>query len=60
MASCQGRRDGHTCQDYVYRCTNCGAVGCSHNDRNRCTNQAFAQGGVCQKCGKSGTKEPVK
>ncbi len=51
--SCQGKTrngTGSTHGQCVYKCKNCGAVGCDSND---CTNRNF-WGGKCLKCGRSG------
>jgi hypothetical protein len=42
--------NGKTCNDYVHRCNECHASGCSNND---CRNQTFNPGnGRCLRCGK--------
>jgi hypothetical protein len=58
MPYCQGTRNGHNCASHLYRCRNCGKVGCLHNQAGTCTNQGFAAG-KCLTCGKSGTREGV-
>jgi hypothetical protein len=59
MPSCQGTRDGHYCGSHLYRCKNCGKVGCQHNQAGTCTNQGFSGGGKCLSCGKTGQREPA-
>jgi len=58
MALCPAKKkNGQPCHQVVYRCTNCGAVGCDNRD---CGNQKFASGGQCMSCGKlGGNKKPV-
>jgi hypothetical protein len=41
MASCNGRSDNMKCGKTLYRCTNCGNVGCnSPNQGGKCSNEA--------------------
>jgi len=54
MALCPGKRgNGRNCSGTVYRCKNCGSVGCENRD---CSNQKF-EILKCLSCGKFRTKE---
>ena len=58
MAHCRGtHRHRHTCNNLLYRCKKCHAVGCDQRDGAECTNQNFQQG-KCNKCGET-EKEPA-
>lgn len=53
MAICKNQRpDRSVCQSTLYRCTNCGWVGC--NSKNKCQNTVQRPDGRCVKCGKLG------
>lgn len=54
MALCPGRNGRKECKCRLYRCTNCGAMGCDHEG---CTKHTFTKGNKCLKCGKYGVKE---
>ena len=57
MATCPGRRNGSNCGvSQVYRCKNCGSVGCTAPG---CTNQNFDVSSRCLKCGKQDGKVSV-
>ena len=57
MASCPGKRikGNTTCAVPVYKCKNCGSVGCRQGNAGTCSNQCFA-GDKCLKCGKTGQR----
>jgi len=57
MATCPGKYGSNNsyCGATVYKCTKCGAVGCS---KPGCSNQKFS-GGRCLSCGSNGTSKSV-
>lgn len=55
MATCPGKIGTQHCGTFVYKCSNCGTVGC---DKKGCSNQKF-DGGKCLACGKIGTKKHI-
>lgn len=58
MAHCRGKHQTrHTCNSIVYRCRQCGAVGCNQASQAECSNQTFLKG-QCIKCASS-EKEPA-
>jgi hypothetical protein len=59
MASCQGTRDRHYCGAHLYRCKNCGNVGCQQNQAGTCIIQGFSGLGKCLACGETGTREAL-
>ena len=42
MSMCPGKRASQKCSGQLYRCNNCGSVGC---DKDGCTNNSFAKTG---------------
>ncbi len=59
MATYPGKRNKATCIGVLYRCKNCGNVGCERGGQNECTNQAF-RSGKCLKCGSIGHRETFR
>src|SRR5579859_6066206 len=59
MLTCHGTRDGHHCGSPLYRCENCGNLGCRAKKHGMCTKQAFSGKGKgkCLSCGKCGTAD---
>ena len=56
-SACHGSvpNKSNICGSLVFRCTKCGAVGCT---KNGCSNQKFKDG-QCMSCGSHGTKKEV-
>ena len=50
MSSCQTKRVGGVCSQQLYRCKNCGKVGCAVPN---CPSFNFS-GDICQTCRKNG------
>lgn len=58
MPACMNKNEStnRICGSLLYKCKNCGAVGCHING---CRNQKF-KSGICTSCGKAGTMEPLR
>lgn len=58
MPACSSKNESNNriCGSLLYKCKNCGAVGCHING---CKNQKF-RNGTCMACGRAGTMEPLK
>ncbi len=56
---CDGARAGFSlrCNASLYRCTHCGATGCTQNKPGICSNQGFGVDEKCVKCGSVGKRE---
>lgn len=61
MALCTGERktNGLQCFGTVYKCTECGSVGCKQNKDHVCSEQGFDVLGRCYKCGATGKYEII-
>lgn len=58
---CTGTRKGRPCGQFLYRCKNCGKVGCQRRLAGECSNQGFSGRlgtNKCLGCRKSGQREP--
>jgi DNA-directed RNA polymerase subunit RPC12/RpoP len=56
MKKCDGLKNGKKCESNVYKCLNCGAIGC---DQVGCSKRNF-QGMECKQCGTSSSgRQPV-
>ena len=58
---CDGVRSGFSlrCNATLYRCTNCGAVGCTQNKPAICSNQRFDVSERCTQCATVGKREMI-
>lgn len=56
---CDGARKGFSlrCNASLYRCTHCGATGCTQTRPAACSNQGFDVSGKCVQCGTVGQRE---
>lgn len=56
---CNGARAGYSlrCNGTLYRCTACGAEGCTQNKPALCSNQGFDVSEKCVQCGAIGKRE---
>ena len=56
---CDGKRTGFAlrCNASLYRCTHCGATGCTQTKPGICSHQAFGVDEKCVKCGSVGKRE---
>lgn len=62
MSLCDGERLGgyaNACRGQLYRCTNCGSVGCRQNKDHACSKQGFSVSFKCYACGATGKQEAV-
>ena len=58
---CKGIRTASQseCDSPLYRCKDCGNLGCNQGPENACSHQAF-RAARCRKCSKLGSQRPVK
>ena len=58
---CDGARKGFSlrCNASLYRCTHCGATGCTQNKPGICSSQGFEVNEKCVKCGTVGQRELI-
>ncbi len=61
LSLCDGARKGSgaPCRGTLYRCRQCGGVGCRQSREELCSNQAFDAVDRCLKCGASGQMETL-
>lgn len=59
MALCDGERktNGQQCYGTLYKCTQCGNVGCIQNKDHLCSKQGFTVVKRCYQCGAIGKLE---
>lgn len=55
---CPGKHGKSGCLTQLYRCNNCGSIGCDKVTLGACTNQVF-HFSKCVICGATGKKEPL-
>jgi hypothetical protein len=58
---CTGARKGggEPCRGTLFKCKQCGTVGCRQSRADLCSNQVFSVTGKCNKCNSVGQMEAV-
>lgn len=61
LTLCDGTRKGggEACRGSLYRCKQCGSIGCKQSRNDLCSNQGFSVVGQCLKCGAAGQLELI-
>lgn len=55
---CTGIKKDHPCKNPVFRCGNCGNLGCAQIVLDKCSRQGF-KNDICLNCGTKGHRTPV-
>lgn len=61
LTLCEGTRKGgsEACRGSLYKCKQCGGVGCKQSRHDLCSNQGFSVLGHCLRCGATNHMELI-